>query len=66
MATTTDKDNGVHDDYRRMHLDDFDSIEDVFMFDSSLEALLFGVPITEQTPIVDVSVPQVTRSYNKV
>ena len=58
---------GKNDDLRRLHLDDteFDSstIEDVFLLDTSLETLLFGHQTTEKTDIVDVSIPQVKRSY---
>jgi hypothetical protein len=59
MSTNTSK----NDDYRRMQLDDFVGVEDVFMFDSSLEAILYGRKVTEKQDVVDVSVPQVRRSY---
>lgn len=57
-----DTNTGKHDEYRRMNMDDFEGIEDVYMFDASLEVYLYGQNITETIDLVDVSVPQVTRS----
>lgn len=57
------KNTGKHDDYRRMSLDDFEGVEDVYMYDASLEVYLYGQNITETIDITDVSVPQVKRSY---
>lgn len=54
---------GKHDDFRRMHLDGYTGGQDVFMMDTSLETLLYGKNVTEKSDVVDVSVPQVTRSY---
>lgn len=54
---------GKHDDFRRMHLDDFSGTTDVFMMDTSLETLLYGKNVTEKIDVVDVSVPKVTRIY---
>lgn len=45
-----------------MSMDDFEGIEDVYMFDASLEVFLYGQNITETIDLVDVSIPQVTRS----
>jgi hypothetical protein len=58
-----DVQTGKHDDYRRMSLEDFDGVEDVYMFDASLEVYLYGENITETIDLVDVSVPQVSRTY---
>lgn len=58
-----EKDSGTHDDYRMMHMEDFEGVVDVYMFDASLELRLFGVKSTEQSPVTDVSVPEITRNY---
>lgn len=58
-----EKNIGKHDDFRRMVMEDFDGIDDVFKFDSSLEALIYGQNVTETIDQQNVSIPVIKRSY---
>jgi hypothetical protein len=58
-----EKNTGIHDDYRRMALDDFEGVEDVYQYDATLEVFLYGENVTESMDVVEVAVPTVGRSY---